>query len=265
MPVQIVRIDEDQLGEQERNALDILVNLDVASLNQLKQLMELSHPGEVGPQTLASFVRLCGDERIELSDTGVNAFKEAHSLGNRGPLQGVIGPQTAATYFRVLMDRVRTPEGDDGQRAINDLGLELVKEFEGLHQRISGDPNHVRAYLDPVGIPTIGYGHTAGVHMGQIITITQANVFLEQDLQGCARAVSRLVKVELNDNQFSALVSFTFNLGAGNLGKSTLLKRVNERRFTDAANEFLKWVKAGGKTLPGLVRRRKAERALFLA
>ncbi len=89
MPVQIVRINEDQLGEQERNALDILVNLDVATLNQLKELMELSHPGEVGPQTLASFIALCGEERIDLSDAGVNAFKEAHGLGNRGPLQGV--------------------------------------------------------------------------------------------------------------------------------------------------------------------------------
>jgi lysozyme len=134
-------------------------------------------------------------------------------------------------------------------------GLDLIKSFEGL--RLS-------AYRDSVGIWTIGYGHTKGVKPGDTITVEQANDFLREDLRDAERAVNDLTFLNLTQSQFDALVSFTFNLGRGNLQASTLLRRVNEGDFEGAAEEFLRWTKAGGKVLPGLVRRREAERALFL-
>lgn len=138
---------------------------------------------------------------------------------------------------------------------ISSAGLELIQEFEGLRQK---------AYLDAVGVPTIGFGHTKGVKMGQSITYAQAVDYLREDVEDAENAVDRLVKAPLSQNQFDALVSFTFNLGQGNLGKSTLLKKLNAGDYKGAADEFLKWNKAGGRTLHGLVRRREAERKMFL-
>jgi lysozyme len=98
-----------------------------------------------------------------------------------------------------------------------------------------------------------------------VITAQQAETFLKQDLQEAESAVNQLVKVALNENQFSALVSFVFNLGGGALGESTLLRQLNAGHYLEAANQFLRWTYAGGQQLPGLVRRREAERQLFLA
>lgn len=134
-------------------------------------------------------------------------------------------------------------------------GLELIKHFEGLF---------LEAYRDPVGIWTIGYGHTATAKKGMKVTEKQAEKLLKDDLKDAERAVKTLVTSALTDGQHSALVSFTFNLGAGNLSASTLLKRVNDGDMAGAADEFPKWRLAGGKVLPGLVRRRKSERHLFL-
>jgi len=132
--------------------------------------------------------------------------------------------------------------------------VDLVKHFEGLR---------LQAYLCPAGVPTIGYGHTAGVALGQTITAAQAEQFLAQDLTAAAGQVDKLVTVALNPQQRGALASFVFNLGAGNLKSSTLLKLLNGGDYAGAAGEFGKWVKAAGKTLPGLVARRAAEAALF--
>ncbi|MGH2412338.1 MAG: lysozyme, partial [Microcystaceae cyanobacterium] len=123
----------------------------------------------------------------------------------------------------------------------------------------------IAAYLDSVGVPTIGYGHTHGVYLGMIVTRAQAEDFLKQDLSEAESAASQLVKVPLNDNQFSALVSFVFNLGAGALAQSTLLRELNAGNYTEAAEQFLRWTRAGGQQLAGLVRRRHTERALFLS
>lgn len=143
---------------------------------------------------------------------------------------------------------------------INEESLELIKSFEGLE---------LEAYADPVGVLTIGYGHTnaAGppkVYRGQKITAKEAEEILLNDLKSYEASVQKAVKVLLNANQYGALVSFTYNLGAGNLQKSTLLRKLNAKDYHGAADEFLKWNKAGGKTLRGLTRRREAERALFL-
>lgn len=138
---------------------------------------------------------------------------------------------------------------------INTAGLELVKHFEGLR---------LEAYRCPAGVPTIGYGSTAGVQMGDKLTEPEAEALLLKDLQKFEEAVRDLVQVPLTANQFSALVCFTFNVGEGALAESTLLKKLNQQDYQDAADQFLRWNKAGGQELPGLTTRREAERKLFL-
>ncbi|MFG3451150.1 lysozyme [Stutzerimonas stutzeri] len=133
-------------------------------------------------------------------------------------------------------------------------GLDLIKSFEGL--RLS-------AYRCPADIPTIGYGTTAGVKMGDTITKERAEELLREDVARFESQVLRLVKVPLTQGQHDALVSFVYNLGAGNLSNSTLLRLLNAGDYAGAAAQFDRWNKAGGKVLAGLVRRRAAERALF--
>lgn len=141
-------------------------------------------------------------------------------------------------------------------RHINEKGLALVKDFEGCD---------LEAYLCPAGIWTIGYGHTLSTEPGMSIDETEAESLLREDLRKAEEAVDQLVTVPINDNQFSALVSFTFNIGAGALQESTLLSLLNAgARSEIVANQLLRWNKAGGEALPGLTRRRQAERALFL-
>ena len=139
---------------------------------------------------------------------------------------------------------------------ISKKGLDLIKSFEGC--KLVG-------YLCPAGIPTIGYGHTGkGVTVGMKITKAQAEQLLVFDLEKFEKSVNNAVKVKLTQCQFDALVSFTYNVGAGNLVKSTLLKKVNAKDFIGASNEFKKWNKGGGKVLAGLTRRREAEKKLFM-
>ena len=150
-----------------------------------------------------------------------------------------------------------TPKPTTGKKSISQKGLEFIGGFEGLR---------LEAYWDSYGgVWTIGYGHTGGVYKGQKITKQQALNYLRSDCQSAANAVNKYVKVSINQNQFDALVSFTFNLGSGSLTSSSLLKYLNQGKIQAAANEFPKWCHAGGKTLPGLVRRRNAEKALFLS
>jgi lysozyme len=149
---------------------------------------------------------------------------------------------------------------------ISDTGLDLIKSFEG-YLRALPDGNCI-AYRCPAGVPTIGWGCTKGVKLGMIWTREQATEGLRRELAECEAAVSRLVTVDINQHQFDALVSFSYNCGTGALGKSTLLKRLNAGDYQGAAAAFAMWDKAkvGGKmtTLRGLTRRRAAERELFL-
>lgn len=145
-------------------------------------------------------------------------------------------------------------------RLINQKGKDLIKQFEGLR---------LIAYKDEAGIWTVGYGHTGDtVHEGLEFTQDQADAFLDYDLIAAEKAVFSYVTSPLTDNQFAALVSFTFNLGAGSLKSSTLLKKLNNSDYSGAANEFLKWDKIhkNGELVedPGILNRRKVERALFL-
>lgn len=138
-------------------------------------------------------------------------------------------------------------------------GLELIKKYEGLR---------LDAYKDPAGILTIGYGHTKTVKPGMTINKEMAELLLKMDVMDAENAVRELVDVELNQNQFDALVSFTFNIGRRNLERSTLLKLLNAGKILEAGEEFMKWTKArqpgGFKELPGLVKRRAEEKTLFL-
>ena len=137
----------------------------------------------------------------------------------------------------------------------SDQGLALTEQFEGLQ---------LTAYQDPVGVWTIGYGHTGSdVQPGLTITQEQASDLLLQDVAGAVAAVNRLVTIPLTQNQFDALVDFTFNVGQGNLASSTLLRELNAGNTEGAADQFLVWVYAKGVELPGLVTRRQAEAALF--
>lgn len=137
---------------------------------------------------------------------------------------------------------------------INDNWIKLVTHFEGLR---------LRSYQDSVGVWTIGYGHTRTAGPKQIITKEKAIQLLHQDVERFENAVNDLVEVPLTQYQFNALVTFSFNLGEGNLESSTLLSLLNQEDYEGASDEFIKWVYAGGKKLDGLVRRRKAEQAMF--
>lgn len=134
-------------------------------------------------------------------------------------------------------------------------GIALIKRYEALR---------LKAYKDPVGIPTIGYGHTGeDVALGQTITEEEADALLRTDLIEAETAITRAVRVPLNPNQFSALVSLTFNIGVGAFLKSTLLKKLNAGDYKGAQAQFDRWNKAGGKVLPGLVKRRNSEEEMY--
>lgn len=144
---------------------------------------------------------------------------------------------------------------------VSNNGLNLIKGFEGCR---------LAAYQDSVGVWTIGYGWTQAVDgkpvaKGMTITQQKADDLLKQGVIQYESGVHGLVTVQLNQNQFDALVDFTYNLGVNALKGSTLLKKLNAGDYAGAANEFPKWNKAGGKELAGLTRRREAEKSLFLS
>lgn len=137
----------------------------------------------------------------------------------------------------------------------SEKGLALTKSFEGLR---------LEAYQDCAGVWTVGYGHTgAGVVEGMTVNDAEAELLLLADLEDAVVCVNRKVTVAIEQNQFDALVDFCFNAGRGNFLQSTLLRKVNAGDFAGAAAQFGLWVHAGGEVVPGLVRRRKAEAALF--
>lgn len=139
---------------------------------------------------------------------------------------------------------------------ISDAGMALVQQFEGLR---------LTAYRDVVGILTVGYGHTGkDVKPGEEISQTQARALLISDLQAAVAVVNHVVKVPLTQNQFDALVDFAYNAGIGALTRSTLLLKLNAGDYAGAAALFAEWDHAAGKVVPGLLRRREAEAALFL-
>lgn len=167
-------------------------------------------------------------------------------------VKGSIGPGDVDVIDAAL-DRIGIPR-DGVRRFINAAGLQLIKEFEGCK---------LTAYKCPADVWTIGYGST-GPHVkpGMTITQVQADELLRSDLRRFEDGVASLAKVA-TDNQYSALVSFAFNLGLEALKTSTLLRLHNEGKYADAQTQFARWNKAGGQVLSGLTRRRTAEAVLY--
>jgi lysozyme len=138
---------------------------------------------------------------------------------------------------------------------ISQAGIKAIEGYEGVR---------LTAYLDSVDVPTIGVGHTLGVKLGDTITQDQADEFLRADLEDAEYAVNKYVTVPLTQGQFDSLTSFVFNLGAGAFKGSTLLADLNAGQYDDAADQLLRWNRAGGQILAGLTKRRISERLMFL-
>lgn len=137
--------------------------------------------------------------------------------------------------------------------------IALIRSFESLF---------LKAYLDPVKIPTIGWGtiqYPGGrkVKMGDVVTREQAEEYLMHEVREKCQGLEALISVPVNDNQFSALVSFAYNCGTGAFQGSTMRRKLNAGDYAGAANEFLRWNRAKGMVLRGLTRRRIAEKKLF--
>lgn len=144
-------------------------------------------------------------------------------------------------------------------RTVSPNGVALTKQFEGCDLDVYPDP---ATRAEPY---TCGYGHTGpDVKKGARVTQAQADAWLAADLAKAAAVVNASVTVPLTQNQFDALTDFVFNVGAGNFRASTLLRLLNKSDYAGAADQFPRWGLAAGKVMPGLVRRRNAERALFL-
>jgi lysozyme len=148
---------------------------------------------------------------------------------------------------------------------ISQRGIDLIVSFEGKHKKLKD--GRYQAYLDTLADPpvwTLYCGLTRGIREGMICTEAEGKKMFEKELAIYEDAIERLVKVPLNENQFSALVSFTYNCGIGALEKSTLLKLLNQGKYEAVPAQLMRWANAGGKRYDGLVRRRKAEGALFV-
>jgi len=138
---------------------------------------------------------------------------------------------------------------------IGAAGLSLIQESEGLR---------LKTYRDPVGIPTVCYGHTGpDVRMGQVYTREQCAAILIRDIRVHRDGIRRCVTAPLNQNQQDAVVSLAFNVGVPTTCRSTLVRKLNARDYAGASKEFDRWVYASGRKLPGLVTRRNREQALF--
>lgn len=140
-------------------------------------------------------------------------------------------------------------------------GLSLIQDFEGYHRKLP-DGGCI-AYRCPAGVWTLGWGCTKGIKPGMIWTRQQADVALMHELAHFEDAVSKLVTVDINQNEYDALVSFAYNCGENALARSSILKNLNAGDREAAARGFALWNRGGGKVLPGLVRRRAAEASLF--
>lgn len=205
--------------------------LDTEKVKVLQNLLKVEADGIVGAITLKAF----------------NDFKIQHNLST----PDFIGPTTV----KVLLKETKS------EAVINQASIDLIKEFEGFR---------ALAYICPAGVPTIGYGNTyydsgQKVKIGDTISKEYAEKLLLVTLQSFADTVRKTVKVPLTDNQFGALVSLCFNIGTGAFQNSTLVKLLNQKKYAESAQQFVRWNKGGGKVLPGLTRRRERERELFLS
>jgi len=237
--------------------------------------------------------KVCPLAKLKQRENGTGWLSCYESVGAfaAGTVEGVIEAYKTAAKQKILEIAIEKELGEN-MRKINEAGLALVKSFEGCKLTAYADPAsplgkellkvknaRKEGWQSLPGDPwTIGYGATGldpysplvnGAHkpIGPSTKWTQeqAEEALVHHLQGFCDQVCKLLKVEVNDNQLAALTSFAYNCGVSNLKQSTLLKMVNQKKFEIAADEFLKWNKARGQEMPGLTRRREAERRLFLS
>ena len=163
-----------------------------------------------------------------------------------------IGAAKKKRFGRNIYKKIKPKYG--GKMKTSEEGKALIKKFEGCE---------LEAYKCPAGVWTIGYGHTKGVQQGDVWSQANADEMLDIELEEYEGYINDLVKVELQQHQFDALVAWVYNLGAGNLISSTLLVKLNAGDYIDVQHEIQRWNKANGEVLEGLVRRRKAEALLF--
>lgn len=159
------------------------------------------------------------------------------------------------SYLLYCITKVYGRENMNEDLKISESGLNLIKEFEDLR---------LEAYQDMVGVWTIGYGHTQNVTPGMVISESEANELLKEDVESHIQPIYNLITVPLNQNQFDALASFLFNLGPAILDNSRLLSLINDNNFKEAAEEMKLYNKAGGEYSEGLANRRALEAELFL-
>lgn len=174
--------------------------------------------------------------------------------------------QAILAVLKGLLSSLPTPTQSTAETAVKkpSLGVsgkissvgstKLIREFEGLE---------LTAYTDIVGVWTIGYGHTKTAERGMVITQKGAEALLRHDLDWVEKAINKGVKTPLTQNQYDALASLIYNVGATAFSKSTILRRLNAEDYVGASSEFKRWNKAGGRVVNGLTRRRKAEQELF--
>lgn len=157
-----------------------------------------------------------------------------------------------AVFFAIVKPKIKST----GMKTLSNRGLNLIKRLEGLE---------LTAYKCSAGVPTIGYGHTKGVKMGDTCTEEQAEEWLKQDVKWAETAVNRQ-NLRISQNQFDALVSFVFNMGEPEFLRSTLLRKIKANPDDPTiADEFARWKYAGGVVVTGLVNRRTAESNLYFA
>lgn len=239
------------------NLLNIInpIHINKLSIEQAKELQTLLN--NCGYKLVVDGI--VGDRTI----TAFNSFKKGHNLTE----PNLIGKTTIEWLMRYATNSstnslLPTPCSLlPSSRKINQRGLDLIKEFEGFRSE---------AYLCPANVWTIGFGSTfypdgRKVKKSDRITKEEAEKLLMTTVQTFADGVNKAVKVPLTSNQFSALVSLCFNIGISAFQKSTLVRVLNEGNYGEAANQFLRWNRGGGKVLAGLTRRRNRERELFLS
>lgn len=166
------------------------------------------------------------------------------------------------SIIKGVMDMQDTTQQLSGVRPVSDATIEMIKEFESFRED---------AYKDIAGVWTIGYGNTyyqdgSPVKQGDTVTLSEGTILYHDILNEFAAEVNELVRVELNDCQFGALVSLSYNIGINAFKKSTLLRKVNADPDDPAiAKEFIRWIRSGGRTVNGLIRRRKKESEFYFS
>jgi lysozyme len=194
------------------------------------------------------------------------AFAEAVEEIEAEPVEGE--GAYAYTMPEIVVTADRLPPVTFPPTRVSQQAIELKKEFEGFERVISG--RRVHAYLCPAGVWTIGFGNTGAdpfnggvIGPNTIWTFEQAETAFKRHLEQDERHVLRLTTIATNQNQFDALVCLCYNIGPANLARSTLLRMHNAGNFAGAADQFIRWNKAGGRVLRGLTRRREAEARMY--